>query len=82
MELKAQIIAFLEKSKEMSKTKAESGETGPMVNDRPLLVIERAHGRAISASSFNFHSISILCSIVHAASSSCEGDSFLQGHAL
>jgi hypothetical protein len=47
MELKAQITEFLEKSKEMSKTEAESGEIGPMVNDIPLLVIERAHGRVL-----------------------------------
>jgi hypothetical protein len=46
MELKAQITEFLE-SKEMSKTEAESGEIGPMVNDIPLLVIERAHGRVL-----------------------------------
>lgn len=36
MELKAQITALIDKSKEMSKAEAESGETGPMVNEADI----------------------------------------------
>jgi hypothetical protein len=47
MELKTQIRAFHENSKEMSKTEAESRKTEPMINGRTLLVIKRAHGRVL-----------------------------------
>ncbi|GJM87693.1 hypothetical protein PR202_ga03671 [Eleusine coracana subsp. coracana] len=36
MELKAQITALIDKSKEMNKAEAESGETGPMVNEADI----------------------------------------------
>jgi ATP-dependent Clp protease ATP-binding subunit ClpC len=36
MELKAQITALIDKSKEMSKAETESGETGPLVNEADI----------------------------------------------
>lgn len=36
MELKAQITALIDKSKELSKAEEESGETGPMVNEADI----------------------------------------------
>ncbi|AQK40544.1 Chaperone protein ClpC1 chloroplastic [Zea mays] len=36
MELKAQITALIDKSKELSKAEEESGETGPMVNEEDI----------------------------------------------
>ncbi|XP_062204003.1 chaperone protein ClpC2, chloroplastic-like [Phragmites australis] len=36
MELKAQITALIDKSKEVSKAEAESGETGPLVNEADI----------------------------------------------
>lgn len=36
MELKAQITALIDKSKEMNKAETESGETGPMVHESDI----------------------------------------------